>query len=192
MRINMPSFHPIREQLWNLHPSNKGLRNHWAHESQGLYLVLTRRLLIKWKLKIMGCNLCLNSWSNRQDSHKGWWWGWEASLTVEGIIVIFYWSSKDLIIIHSCVIFDDDIFQFLILEAWICYFLNFFIIASRSTAKCPSGVEVGGEMNNWRMSLHRLQLWYLRTTYKQTEEWHTTDRAAWNLLLLLQSLITFC
>jgi hypothetical protein len=177
MRIEMPSFHPIREQLWNLHPSNKGLRNHWAHESQGLYLVLTRRLLIKWKLKIMGCNLCLNSQSNCQDPQKGWW-GWEASLIVEVNIVIFYWSSKDLIIIHSRKIFDDDIFQILILEAWIFYFLNFFIIAPRSTAKCPSGVEVGEEMNNWRVLLHQLQLWYLRTTYKQTEEWHTTDQAA--------------
>jgi hypothetical protein len=32
------------------------------------------------------------------------------------------------------------------------------------------------------MLLHQLQLWYLRTTYKQTQEWHTTNQAASNLL----------
>jgi hypothetical protein len=54
--IEMASFHPCREWLWNVHPITEGLPNHWANESPGWYLVLTSRSLMKQGLKVMGCN----------------------------------------------------------------------------------------------------------------------------------------
>ncbi len=60
LRIEMPSFHPHKEHLWNFHPSSDRLHNHWANESPRWYLVLTSRPLLKWRLKVMGCNSWLN------------------------------------------------------------------------------------------------------------------------------------
>lgn len=65
MKIEMPSFHPFREQLWNFHPCSEGLSNHWANESPGLSLM-------KWRLKVMGCNSWPDSQSEWWDSHKPW------------------------------------------------------------------------------------------------------------------------
>lgn len=58
MRIEMSSFHPHRDQLWNLHRSSGGLLyiwSHWVNESPGWwYLVLTSGSLMTWTLKVMG------------------------------------------------------------------------------------------------------------------------------------------
>ncbi len=42
MRIETISFHPWRQLLWKVHPSNERSWNHWAKESPSWYLVLTK------------------------------------------------------------------------------------------------------------------------------------------------------
>jgi hypothetical protein len=57
----MASFHPCGQQLWKVHPRTKGLQNHGQNESPACYLVRTSRSLMKQRLKIMGCNLQLDT-----------------------------------------------------------------------------------------------------------------------------------
>jgi hypothetical protein len=69
--LRMVSFHPHKEWLWNIHPSNERLWNHWANENLGWYVVLTSRLLMKQRLRVLGCNSWSTSQSKHQDSHMG-------------------------------------------------------------------------------------------------------------------------
>ncbi len=78
IRYNNPSWELrcplfIHTQVWllNLHPSNHGLWNHWANERPRWYLVLTCRLLMKQRLKVMeNCDLTVNQTSK---IHMRWW-----------------------------------------------------------------------------------------------------------------------